>query len=171
MADERLRPLFPDVEPPDPDTELASSEDALDGADGLEVRTVEVATPVGRSYEFDWATKRFVRAESRGVAETFGDDTLRAWIAKTLMTERRGSIVHADGRYGTEGVEALISETPVPEEIALIGARAEEALLVNPRVRGVSGFTYEIVGETLECSFTVLTDDEPLEVSRLELGI
>lgn len=166
MAEEnRYESLFPDVAPPSPEDELAATEASADAAQprGVIV-TQQVTYAFGRSWAFDFVRGRFVGSDGGGPVTTEGDATLRTWIEKALRTPRLGATIYADGHYGCDET-VVIGERPIPQDVARMQSRYEEALLVHPRITGITDWKFQQIDEVIDVSFTVLTDEEPLLIA------
>lgn len=150
VLDERLRD--PSTAPPD----LIVTEDQ--------------AAPLGRSWAFDFASKRFVQ-RSAGVAQTRGLGTLRQWIEKCLRTDRGAHPIHPDD-YGMERPFDLIGQSLASASADDLQARIEDALVFHPQIVAVQDLTldYDPDDYVLQVSFTVvLTDDQLVAINDLSL--
>jgi hypothetical protein len=172
--DDVLQLLPEDDEPPTAEEAFDEMEESIEDfpdEDDLVVETPE-PQPVGRSWSFDYANRSFISAVmGHGPAATYGDETLRQWITKCLMTDREAHPIHSD-QYGVDGLAELVG-TPVDDlNTGDYEQRIREALLYHPRIADVREFQWEIdpddegVFATFE---VVLDDDETLPVENVRL--
>lgn len=164
MADE-IEQLLPadDAPLPEPDAELDALADSL-ASEGVDVDDLvvglEAPPPVGRSWAFDFAEGRFLRA-GREPLRTRGLGTIQAWIDKCLHTERGGSPVHPP-EYGLEGVDRGIGSGPDDPAFADLEDRIRAALTFHPRIVGIEGFQqdFDPDDDVLAVRFVVVLDDD-----------
>lgn len=159
--------LFSEDElPDDADAAFATAEEGVDGAD-LQVTVEPPPAPVGRSWAFDFTTKRFVMAGHSPI-ETRRTQTLRYWIEKCLRTPQGGvSIEPAD--YGFDDPTNIFGDQFDSADIATLEERVREALLFHPSITGIEEFVVEQSTEDEEVllmSFEAVLDDE----TRLDIA-
>ena len=160
-------------DPVSADAELAAAEaeaGITPGDDDTLVIVEPEAQPIGRSWAFDWATRRFVRAAGGGIAETRGLDTLRGWIVKALKTPRGGAPVLPDD-YGVDGggLESLFGTSTASLDVAELTERITDALTVHPRIAAVRevDIALDASDEAAALSLTVVLDsDEELLIEE-----
>jgi Protein of unknown function (DUF2634) len=160
-------------DPVSADDELAAAEAEAGVAPGDDDTLVIVepeAQPIGRSWAFDWTTRRFVRAAGGGVAETRGLDTLRGWIIKALKTPRGGAPVLPDD-YGVDGggIESLFGTSAAGLDVAELTERITDALTVHPRIAAVRDVEVAVdeSDEAAAIALTVVLDsDEELLIEE-----
>jgi hypothetical protein len=126
--------------------------------------------PYGRGWAFDFNANQFV-AHGSSPAQVFGLDELRMWIEKTLNTARLAHVIYSD-QYGVEEPFGGIGQQFTPALAGLIASRTKAALMVHDRITDVRDFEFTAgaSGSQLFVSFTVVTDDEHLQVSRIPVG-
>lgn len=142
--------------------ELAARDD-----DDAVFDTVEEPVPLGRSWQFDFSTGRFVRSRSGAIAQTRGLDTLRSWILKALHTPRGASPALPDS-FGIDGggLNSLLGGS-TDEDVAQIAELITDALTTHPRIAAVRDFTVALDDEAAAISFRVVLDnDEELLVEE-----
>jgi hypothetical protein len=163
--------LPPDDPPVNADATLAALDD-LDLLDADELIATEVAPdPVGRSWVFDFQAKVFQLGNGRGPLETRGQDTLNAWIEKTLRTAKGAHPIYPSD-YGMSGPQDFYGRTLTSADYAVLEARIREALTFHPRITDIDEFTaaQDPSDDVLFVSFTVILDDgEQAVVSDLAL--
>jgi len=132
--------------------------------DDVVVETQPQVYSLGRSWQFDFNARRFVRGRARSPLPITGVAQLRQWIEKTLYTERGALPIHSDD-YGLEGADALIGQPFTSGASALLRIRVEEAMLFHPKIIGVENFDAQVShddDETIMVSFTVQLDNGDL---------
>lgn len=173
--DDVLQLVPEDDEPPTPEEafeELEESIDAFPDEDDLVVVAPE-SEPIGRSWSFDYHARRFIppSAPGHGPAATYGEETLRQWIWKCLMTDREAHPIHSD-QYGVEGLGELIGGAVADFTEGDFEQRIREALVFHPRIADVREFVWESDpnDEGIFATFeVVLDDDETLPIENVRL--
>lgn len=175
MADEFEQPnpevvnaeLFSeDAFPEDADEAFATAEENVD-ADELLITTEPEPTPLGRSWAFDFETKRFVMAGHAPI-ETRRTQTLRYWIEKCLRTPQGGLIIEPPD-YGFEKPTNVFGDQFDSADVATLEERVREALLFHPAISDIENFDLAPDPEDEEVAlmrFHVVLDDQ----TRLELN-
>jgi hypothetical protein len=160
--------LFTEDEPLD-DVEEAfeRSEEAVDGED-LVVTIEPGPTPLGRSWAFDFTTKRFVMAGHQPI-ETRREQTLRYWIEKCLRTPQGGAVIEPP-EYGLDAPANIFGDQFDSADVATREERIREALLFHPAITGIDGYEAAPDPEDEEVlleSFRVILDDSTtLDMNR-----
>lgn len=167
MAEETPQPepdvteLFEeDTLPVDPGEAFEQAEEGID-AEGLVVSVEPEPVPVGRSWAFDFAAKRFVMAGHSPV-ETHGNQTLLYWIEKCLRTPQ-GALAIEPPDYGFDDPTGMFGHQFDAATIETLEERVREALLFHPSISGIEEFSAQQSTEdeeVLEVSFTVVLDDD-----------
>lgn len=86
-----------------------------------------------------------------------GKEAVKVWIWKCLMTERYWYPVYS-WAYGSE-LYKYIGKTLTHEYINTdVRLALQDALLINPEIHALLGFSGSIEGDLLKISFTVETD-------------
>lgn len=125
------------------------------------VVTAERPEPIGRSWAFDWALRRFVKPSGAlGPKPTIGVETLQEWIEKVLNTARGAHPVHP-ANYGLVAPQGLMfgaSSGEVPPDLE---DRVVDALTFHPHISSVEDFAYDFDpdDEWLAVSFTIILDN------------
>lgn len=153
--------LFGVEELPDSAEEaFATAEEAVEG-DDLVVSVEPQPEPLGRSWAFDFSSKRFVMAGHSPV-ETRREQTLLYWAEKCLRTPQGGSPIEpAD--YGFDSPSELFGETIDAAEVGTLEDKVREALLFHPAITGIENFELlpdEEDGEVRLVNFQIVLDDE-----------
>ena len=172
--DDVLQLLPEDDEPPTAEEAFEDMEESIEDfpdEDDLVVEAPE-PEPVGRSWSYDYGNRTFVWASAgHGPAGTYGDETLRQWIAKCLMTDREAHPIHSD-EYGVDGLAEILSGPMTDVSTGDFEQRIREALIFHPRIVDVRAFQWDIdpddegVFVTFEA---VLDDDETLPVENVRM--
>lgn len=158
--------LFGTEEVPDsPEEAFATAEEGVD-ADDLVVSVEPPPEPLGRSWAFDFTTKRFVMAGHAPV-ETRREQTLRYWIEKCLRTPQGGVLIEpAD--YGFDKPTDVFGDQFDSADIGTYEDRVREALLFHPAITGIENFSFAQDAEDGEAArvrfHAVLDDDTRLDV-------
>lgn len=136
------------------DTALREFDDDLEDPEELEVPRI----PMGKSWMFDVAQKRFVMHGS-SPAETHGLNTLKAWIYLALNVARAAHPIYSD-EYGMDDPYRLVAWPDEGEYRAAYQQDVINTLRQHDRILEVGDFQYELADDALYITFTVLTDEE-----------
>jgi len=167
-------PLIPTVSDPALPADQLTLLDQLADPNVTEPQAPE-PQPIGRSYLYDFQLRQLVPSPAGGPVMTYGLDSLRAWIAKTLLTDRAAAPVHMNNDYGLDGAnEFLDGSTFDSGASAALEARVRDALMMHPKISEVRDWhaTYTPGDDALFVSFTVVPegdDGDPLQVTRYPL--
>jgi hypothetical protein len=126
--------------------------------------------PIGYGWAFDFATGQLVR-HGLAPAVVTGESQIRMWIEKTLRTARFAHGIYSDN-YGVDFPEDLIGQPFNSLLAGQLSTAIEDALLVHDRIRQVKDFTFTGGPESdlLEISFTVLVDEDELNIDNIPIG-
>lgn len=128
------------------------------------------AMPLGRGWVMDFETGQLVR-HGTAPARVYGLDNLQAWIEKTLRTARFAHPIYSED-YGVEEPWEDYGRTVTQEVTSRLQEKWTTALTVHDRIADVTDwrFNHDPAMHVLQCSFTVLVDDEePGEQTALVL--
>lgn len=114
----------------------------------------------GNSWSFDFNKGEFVFTPAGTVQETEGVNSLIEWCKKTLLTPRAAYPIY-DLWYGSD-VETFMGKTPREGVVADIHRNIRESLMVDDRVKDVTGFKTTVEGDRLYTEFTVVAYNELL---------
>jgi hypothetical protein len=108
----------------------------------------------GKAPAFDLEAGDFMLDGAGRVPIADGYSAWAAWCLKTIQTERLSALVYSR-RYGTELEQA---RRHVHREVAQseIARAITEAMLVDPRTKGVQDFAFDWNGDELSISLTVV---------------
>ena len=169
MAEDQFIPL--DDDPLSAAQEAAGLEDlSLFPGEDLVVQE-DPPPPLGRSWAFDFISRRFMSEGQHGPAETYGDDTLVFWVEKVLHTSRGAHPIYPN-EYGMERPFGHIGRTLDSSDYADLENRIHDALIFHPRIVDVTDFDADqgADDETLFVTFRVIKDDgTEVQVTNLEL--
>lgn len=163
MADEFDTPVDELVPAVDDDAvdeleDLEATEDALEDEDAV-LSLEPAAATVGRSWAWDARSGRLI-LNGHSPATTNGDNTLRYWIEKCLLTPEGGSVIHPAGYGMRVPITSLIASNPNLERAGELELEIEQALTFHPAIDGIEDFSAQIDdadGEAqLYVSFTVM---------------
>ncbi len=127
----------------------------IDDEDDVEVEEAEET--IYREYELDFRTGQLTGRVVEGIA------AVRVWAYLALRTARY-RFEQYSWDYGNE-FDELIGEVADPEYVELEAQRmAEECLMQNPYILGLSEFECEAVGDMLKMKMTVETKFGEVEV-------
>lgn len=90
-------------------------------------------------------------------------DALQQAIYKELSTEKYEHVIY-DFDYGIE-LESLIGKDPIYVKIEL-KRRIQECLLKDERIETVDNFTFSTSGDSLLCSFDVVSIYGEIEITK-----
>lgn len=140
--------------------DLQAAEDELltrDDEAPADTATSPAAEPIGRSWQFDFATGRFTRSRAGALTHTRGLDTLRSWILKALHTPRGASpALPVDFGVPYGGINSLLGGPASELDTATVAEAITEALVAHPRIAAVRDITIDI-GEADEAAFVKFT--------------
>lgn len=112
-----------------------------------------------KSYVFDFKKGDFVVRDGK-LAECDGMDALKVWIEKILKTEKGRYRIYDGTGYGCQLEDLIIGNTYTVEFTeAELKREVEEAILKNPLVTAVSGFTLTKTASVLTLRLEVKTND------------
>ena len=151
-----------DQQPESADEAFETAEEGVEG-DELVVTVEEPPAPLGRSWAFDFSTKRFLMSGHSPV-ETRREQTLRYWIEKCLRTPQGGVPIEPPD-YGFDKPTDIFGDQFDSADIATLEERVRDALLFHPAITGITKFA---VGqfesdpdeEALQVEFEVILDDD-----------
>lgn len=145
--------------------EREALEDPLAGDDGE-----EPLIPFGRTWQFDWETRRFTGLQVRG------EEALQQLIVTALQTAR-GAHGSVPEEFGFDDPDDFIGQADPAEAMADYETRLRDALLQIRRIEEIDDFDYEIDQEAgivyLE-TLTIITDSGeavPLEDVPVQLEV
>lgn len=118
--------------------------------------------PIGKGWAFDHALRRFRRGSSgSSPLPTFGDQTLKEWIDKTMRTARGAHPIHPDD-YGMEQPFRLIGGPLHGAAISDYEDDLRRALTFHPRISDVRNFSVQSDPDVtaLYMTFDVVLDDD-----------
>jgi hypothetical protein len=148
------------------DDELEQAFQEYDPDAEVEVEIVEPSA-YGRTWKFDFATRRMVR-QGQGVAQIQGIDTLRQWIELTISVAAGAHPIFPDD-YGVDDPDLMVGEAYSPALEAEFAEQIREALLFHDKIKSVTGFRFEYNDEeaVLYYSFVVHTDEDDEEAIEI----
>ena len=126
----------------------------------LEDDEKELTIPV--EYEIDFETGQLTGKK------VYGKDAIKVWIWNALATSRY-RYDHHSWEFGHE-LENLIGTTNDADYVkACAKGMIEECLKVNPHIIGISNFKCASDGDSVVCSFTVITDLGEIEGEQMNV--
>lgn len=151
------------------DLEAAAQAAQIEGREGPGAEE-DSKQPFGRGWAFDFSTGQFRHAGS-APAGVRGLDQLRMWIEKTLRTARLAHPMYSDN-YGVDQPYEAIGQVFSPAMAGRYAKAIEEALMVHDRISAITDmeFTGGLGSEVLEVSFTVVTDEDQIDVASVPVG-
>lgn len=94
--------------------------------------------------------------------KVYGIEAIKVWIWNTLMTDRY-RYEHHSWNYGHE-LENLIGTCNDEDYIRTTAKEMiEECLTINEHITGIDEFDIKTDGDSLSCTFTVMTDFGEIE--------
>lgn len=169
--DEQVDQLLPeDDEPLDEDEALEELDAAIEALpDDDLVVTADAPAPIGRSYGFDVHARRFITGPNgHSPIPTYGDGTLRTWIAMTMNTDMGAHPIFSDD-YGMEHLGEGFGGPTALFPTGDYEQRIREALTFHPRIVGVRDFEWDLdpADDAVAVDFTVDVDDS----SDIRVGV
>lgn len=124
-----------------------------------EEEIIETSTnKIPKEYEINFETGQLTGRKVEGV------EAVKTWILKVMKSERYKYVAYSFD-YGVE-IEKFIGknydESLIKSELA---RNVEEALKINPYIKGIEGFNSSFKGTILKCDFTVITDFGEVDIS------
>jgi hypothetical protein len=114
-------------------------------------------------WNFDIDNKDFVINEKGHVDVVYGQDAIKIWVYKCLMTAR-GKYMAYDFSFGND-VEYLLEEN-IDKDLLKAEAKrlVVEALMTNKFINSVTNVNVEIEDKTLKIELTVNTDYGDIDI-------
>jgi hypothetical protein len=155
-----------------PDDPIISADDDLDASLTIldeivasDLVAADPPPPIGKSYYFDFALKRFTRAGADSPMVTNGLDTLNQWVEKTIRTAKGAHPVYPSD-YGMEDPWSIYGKHPNSADYATLEANIREALTFHPRIVDIDHFAADMdpVDEVVLVTFHYILDDGTRQV-------
>lgn len=108
--------------------------------------------------EYDWDFERncFKLNASGGRIKVTGDDALKVWVYKALMTERNQYLAYST-RYGIELKPFIGKVMGVNERYSELKRVIIECLMVNPYIKSIDSIEFESNGDKVDCKIELTT--------------
>lgn len=111
--------------------------------------------PEFKEYAWDFEANKFILDESGKMTVLNGNDALKIWITKALITER-GAYLAYESSYGFE-LRQQIGKVATGERRAELKRLISECLLVNPYIKSVDSLEFVQSGVKLEIEIKLTT--------------
>jgi len=122
-----------------------------------QAETTETVITRGKSFLFDFTAGDFVTKDGK-LQQVDGIESLKIWIAKIIRTEKFKFKIYDTGKVSQYGVTLLdLVNSGYPKSFIEEEMKREitEALLRNPEIQNVTGFTFSLVNRGLSVAFNV----------------
>lgn len=120
--------------------------------------------PLFREYAYDF-DRNCLLLRNGNTYLVEGNDALKIWIKKALSTARFRYIAY-DASFGSE----LDTLQGSPINNALVQSEVKrmiiEALMCNPYIKELGGFTFDVSGSRLYVTFNCITIYGPMSISK-----
>jgi hypothetical protein len=113
--------------------------------------------PMLREYAYDFADNRLLLTEDGKTYLVEGNAALRIWMNKALTTARYRFTAYSPA-YGCEYEDNLIGK-PIAGDVAIseLQRYIVECLMVNPYIKELGEFAFQVIGEGVVASFNCLS--------------
>ncbi len=142
---------------------MIAGESVFPFIDVYEPPMLAVAVQPPKEYLWDFDRNDFILENGKfTIAE--GDEAIKLWICKMLRTKRYQYLIYS-WNYGQELDSLIGSKFSKDAAASEIKRHLEEALLVNPHIKGITQVIVDFTGDNLQIEFTVLTDYGEVNIS------
>lgn len=119
-----------------------------------DVKTTDNASlPMFREYAYDFDEQKLLLKDGKTYLVE-GNEALRTWIFFALATARYRYVAY-DSAYGSEIEDQLVGQSMDDEVIqSELERYITEALMVNPYIEELSDFTFMLLRDGVQVSFT-----------------
>lgn len=112
--------------------------------------------PLFVEYDWDFDNNSFKFTANGNRIKVTGDDALKVWAYKALMTERNQYLVYST-RYGIQLKPFIGKVMSVNERYSELRRVIVECLMVNPYIKSIDSITFDENGDKVECSVELTT--------------
>lgn len=112
--------------------------------------------PLFVEYDWDFDNNSFKFTANGNRIKVTGDDALKVWVYKALMTERNQYLAYST-RYGIQLKPFIGKVMGVNERYSELRRVIVECLMVNPYIKSIDSITFDENGDKVECSVELTT--------------
>lgn len=112
--------------------------------------------PLFVEYDWDFDNNSFKFTANGNRIKVTGDDALKVWVYKALMTERNQYLAYST-RYGIQLKHFIGKVMSVNERYSELRRVIVECLMVNPYIKSIDSITFDENGDKVECSVELTT--------------
>lgn len=112
--------------------------------------------PLFVEYDWDFDKNSFKFTSNGNRIKVTGDDALKVWVYKALMTERNQYLAYST-RYGIQLKPFIGKVMSVNERYSELRRVIIECLMVNPYIKSIDSITFDENGDKVECSVELTT--------------
>lgn len=120
---------------------------------------------IGEAEVAEYPTRTYAVKDGQICGMVDGIEAMRQAINIILQTERYQYQIYTSN-FGAE-LSKLVGKTP-EYVMSMLKRRVTEALMADKRIKAVDNFSFQQVGETIECDFDVRTVYGPV---RMEVSL
>lgn len=123
---------------------------------GLTIQEREQELPLFIEYDWDFENNQFKRDSLGNRIQVTGDEALKVWIYKALMTERNQYLAYST-RYGIELKPFIGKVMSVDERYSELKRVIVECLMVNVYIKSIDSIEFEEKQDKVDCFISLTT--------------
>lgn len=112
--------------------------------------------PLFVEYDWNFETNSFKFTAKGSRIKVTGDEALKVWVYKALMTERNQYLAYST-RYGIQLKPFIGKVMSVSERYSELKRVIIECLMVNPYIKSIDNITFSEDGDKVDCSVELTT--------------
>lgn len=112
--------------------------------------------PLFVEYDWDFETNSFKFTANGNRIKVTGDEALKVWVYKALMTERNQYLAYST-RYGIQLKPFIGKVMSVSERYSELKRVIIECLMVNPYIKSIDNIAFSEDGDKVDCSVELTT--------------
>lgn len=112
--------------------------------------------PLFVEYDWNFETNSFKFTANGSRIKVTGDEALKVWVYKALMTERNQYLAYST-RYGIQLKPFIGKVMSVSERYSELKRVIIECLMVNPYIKSIDNITFSEDGDKVDCSVELTT--------------
>ncbi len=112
--------------------------------------------PLFVEYDWNFETNSFKFTANGNRIKVTGDEALKVWVYKALMTERNQYLAYST-RYGIQLKPFIGKVMSVSERYSELKRVIIECLMVNPYIKSIDNIAFSEDGDKVDCSVELTT--------------